>query len=386
MFRSILTIAAVAGLVAGAAAQQQMPAGSLQKVSNLKYGSYDFQNGFSINNNGNRALGPDTLFDNIACPAYYYGISGLGTGLQKQEWLDEGGLATRGNSGTEQVNGITWEYCDFGYAGYFDAAVNIYDNTTPFAGPTQWIPGTPSFADCVYVIGGLPQGGCWNVTVDLSCGFECVLPQTGAPAAAYIGMSWTPLNGGSTFQGPILGVQSCTGYGTEDLFEYRDWNGAFVGTTYTYVGTFWFGGGAKARADFRTTLYGAPEDVNGVYGSGSNDTLCLQANNNAEPASVWSLTVDGADATVNSYLLLISVGGPANAASSNGFGTWTRQVSLSPVVIAPVSAAGPTFGISLSIPGGAPANAHATAQVVELTGPASPANVSQAANGLDFYL
>ena len=52
MFRSFITIAAVAGLVAGAAAQQQMPAGSLQKVTNLKYGSYDFQTGFTTTNGG----------------------------------------------------------------------------------------------------------------------------------------------------------------------------------------------------------------------------------------------------------------------------------------------------------------------------------------------
>lgn len=385
MFRSFITIAAVAGLVAGASAQQQMPAGSLQKVTNLKYGSYNFQTGFSVNNGGNRALGPDTLFDSIACPAYYFGISGLGTGLYKQEWLDEGGLATRGNSGTEQINGMSWEYCDLGYVGYFDAVVSIYDNDTPFAGPTQWIPGTPSFADCLYLVGGLPDGGCWNVTIDLSCGFECTVPQTGAPGAAYIGWSVVPYSA-QFLSGPILGVQSCTGYGTEDLFEYRDWNGAFVGTTYTYVGTFWFGGGNKARADFRTSFYGSPEDCNNVYGGGSNDTLCLQSNNNPEPATAWSLTLDGADAASRSYLLLISVGGPQNAASSNGFGTWTRQVTLSPVVISPFTATGPTIGLGLSIPGGAPSNAHATAQVVELTGPASPANVSQASNGIDFYL
>jgi hypothetical protein len=381
MFRSIITIAAVAGLVAGASAQQQMPAGSLQKVTNLSYGSYDFNNGFSVNGGSNRASGPDVLFTNIPCPAYYYGIAGIP--FFKQEWVDEGGLVVRGNSGGEEINGMYWEYCNGELLGYFDAVVSIYDDTAPFVGPSVWVPLTPSFADCLYLVAGLPDGGCWGITIDLSGGAECLVPQNAA--GTYFGWSVTPYTS-AVFHGPILGVQSCTGNGTEDLFEMRDWNGAFVGTVYTYVGTFWFGGGAKARADFRVEFSGSPEDVEGRYGTGSNDTLVLQALNNAEPASVWSLTVAGADATLNSYMLLISTGAATNTAMTNGFGTWTRQITLTPVVASPFSATGPAFGLSLSIPGTAPANALATAQVVELTGPASPASVSQAANGLEFYL
>ncbi len=381
MFRSIITIAAVAGLVAGASAQQQMPAGSLQKVTNLSYGSYDFNNGFSVNGGANRASGPDVLFSNLACPAYYYGIAGIP--FFKQEWVDEGGLVIRGNSGEEEVNGMYWEYCNGESLGYFDAIVSIYSDTAPFVGPSVWVPMVPSFASCLYGVLGLPDTGCWGITLDLSLGAECVIPQNAA--GTYFGWSVTPYTG-AVFHGPILGVQSCTGNGTEDLFEMRDWNGAFVGTIYTYVGTFWFGGPPKARADFRSEFMGSPEDVEGKYGSGTLDTLGLQALNNAEPASVWSLTVSGADLSLNSYMLLISTGAATGVPMANGFGTWTRQITLTPVVASPFSAAGPTIGLGLSIPAGAPANALATAQVVELTGPAGPASVSQAANGLEFYL
>ena len=53
MIRNLITLAAVAGLVAGASAQQRMPAASLHPVSNLQYGSFDFENGFTTTNNGN---------------------------------------------------------------------------------------------------------------------------------------------------------------------------------------------------------------------------------------------------------------------------------------------------------------------------------------------
>ena len=207
MFRSFITIAAAAGLVAGASAQQQA---SVQPVSNLQYGAYDFNNGFTVTNGSNRAIGPDTLYDTTANVAYYYGV--VGTDSTKQEWMDETQLPNRGLSGEEQITGMAWNYCEGGYTAYFDAYISLYNDTAACAGSSSWVPGAPSFADCVYGLGGLPGAGCWNVTVDLSGGFECVLPDASNPlsgAQGTIGWSVTPFNCNATpYIGPFLSKQS----------------------------------------------------------------------------------------------------------------------------------------------------------------------------------
>ncbi len=378
MFRSIIISAAVAGLVAGASAQQQMPAGSLQKVTNFSYGSYDFNSGFAVNGGSNRASGPDVLFSNIVCPAYYYGLAGL-----KQEWMDEGGMVIRGISGEQEVNGMYWEYCNGATLGYFNAVVNIYEDTVPFVGPAVWIPLMPSFADCVYGILGLPDNGCWGVTLDLSCGAECVIPQNAA--GTYFGWSVTSIT--SAGYGPILGVQSCTGNGTEDLFEMRDWNGAFIGTIYTHVGTFWFGGVLKSRADFRVEFSGSPVDVQSVYGVEALDTMCLQADEAASKADgAMSVTVEGAPAGVASYFMLGHLGAAASVVLPGmGGSLWTLHLaptsSVVPLPGGPKMLAGPTFGASVPV-GLTTVGTTVTIQVVRAMSGA--ANLTAASNGLQF--
>jgi hypothetical protein len=383
MFRNFITLAAVAGLVAGASAQQTLP---VDKVTNLSYGTYDFQDGFAKTNGNNRASGPDTLFSTINCGAYYYGYIGLP--FFKHEWLDEAQLADRGVTGVEEVNGMTWAYCNTDTLGYFDAVVSLYNDTVAGTGPSIWVDGQPIFADCLYLVGGLPDSGCWNITLDLSCGFECILPQASNPlsgAQGTIGWSVTPYTQ-AVFHGPILNTQACAGPGTQDLFEWRDWTGAFTGFAYYHAGTYWFGGGNKLRGDFLVEFVGSPEDVQGVYGGGTLDVLCLNATTNPEPGGSLGMTVELADAVAKTYVLLVNGGNPANANMTNGNGTWTRQISLSPNVIQPFVATGPTFVRTLNIPGNLPNNSAAVAQMVRLNGPASPANVDQATNGLAFRL
>lgn len=385
MFRSFLTIAAVAGLVAGASAQQTLQVEKIQGP--IQYGSYDFQNGFTKTNGNNRALGPDVLFSDINCAAYYYGI--IGIPFFKHEWLDEAQLADRGVSGVEELNGFAWSYCNTEALGYFDAILSVYDDTVAFTGPSIWVNGTLTLPNCAFLIGGLPDQGCWQVTLDLSCGFECILPQASNPnsgAQGTIGWSVTPYTM-AVFHGPILATQSCAQPGTQDLFEWRDWTGAFTGFAYYHAGTFWFGGGGHARGDFLVEMSGSPEDVQGVYGSNGLDVLCLQATTNAEPGSPFSMDVHGADAVSKTYVLLVSTGLPQNANATSGFGTWTRQINPGALKVTSVfSATGPDFTKVLNIPGSAPNNAAAVAQVVRLNGPASPANVDQASNGLAFNL
>lgn len=385
MFRSFITLAAVAGLVAGASAQQTLPTA---KVSNLSYGTYNFEDGFAKSNGGARASGPDTLFDTTTCSVYYYGYIGAGFPFYGHEWLDEAELADRGNYGEEQLNGFAWQYCEGSNLGYFDAVVCLYNDTAAFAGPSIWINGSPIFPVCSYLVTSLPDGGCWQITLDLSCGFECVLPQASNPnsgSQGTIGWSVTPRTMADFF-GPILNKQACAGPGTQDLFEWRDHTGSFTGFAYYHAGTFWFGGGGHARGDFLVQMVGAPEDVQGVYGTNSLDVLCLQSGTNPEPGGSLGMTVDGADAVAKSYVLLVNGGVPAGATMPSGFGQWTRQVSTTPNVISPFTATGPTFPKALAIPGSLPNNAAAVAQIVRLNGPASPANVDQATNGLMFRL
>lgn len=383
MFRSFITLAAVAGLVAGASAQQTL---QTQKVSNPSFGTYDFQNGFTKTAGNNRASGPDTLFSTTSCGAYYYGY--IGSSFFKQEWLDEASLADRGVTGVEEVNGMTWLYCNTETLGYFDAVVSLYEDTVAFTGPSVWVNGQATFANCAYYITGLPDGGCWGVTIDLSCGFECILPQMSNPLSGSqgtIGWSVTPYTL-ATFYGPFLNVQSCAGLGTQDLFEWRDWSGAYAGFSYYDMGTYWFGGGNHARGDFLVEFTGSPEDVQGVYGSGSIDVLCLQALSNPEPGGTLSMAVDGADAVAKTYVFVANPGSPAGAGMSNSHGTWTRQISLTPYVTSIMSKTGPTFAVALNIPGAAPQDLRAQAQIFRLAGSPKPQNVDQASNGLDFRL
>lgn len=391
MFRSFITIAAAAGLVAGASAQQQA---SVQPVSNLQYGAYDFNNGFTVTNGSNRAIGPDTLFDTTGNVAYYYGV--IGGNTEKQEWLDETQLPNRGLSGEEQITGMAWNYCEGGYTAYFDAYVSLYNDTVACAGPSAWVPSAPSFADCVYGVGGLPGSGCWNVTIDLSGGFECVLPDASNPLSgsqATIGWSVTPYNvNGTPFLGPFLGKQSDATPGSQDLFEWRDWNGLYFGA-YTYGGCYWFGGGGPVRADFQVAFYGAATDVQNCYGGNSLDTLLLEAANTVENGSAWNFNVTGVTGGSQRAFLLIQPDAAntdpgCDGATMNGNGgQFTRQVTVSGTIPLLIGTVSTDYSGVLGIPNN-PQNAHVIFQIVHFptTGSITPSNVLAAANGIDTTL
>jgi len=396
MFRSFITIAAVAGLAAGASAQQQMPAVSLQPVSNLQYGSYDFNNGFTVTNGGNRAIGPDTLFDTTGNVAYYYGVIGADT--TKQEWMDETQLPNRASTlgNTEQITGMAWIYCEGGYTAYFDAVISLYNDTVACAGSSSWVPGQPSFADCLYGIAGLPGSGCWIVTVDLSCGFECVLPDASNPlsgAQGTIGWSVTPFNcNASPFLGPFLGKQANATPGSQDLFEWRSWNVNYFGA-YTYGGCYWFGGIPHARADFHVAFYGAAADVTNCYGSNALDTLCLEAVNAVENGSAWNFNVTGVTGGSTRYFLLVQPDpqgtdpGCDQATMNGNGGQFTRQVSVPSTMPFSMGLQSADFSGALGIPNN-PSNAHVIFQVVSFptSGSITPSNVRAASNGIDTTL
>lgn len=380
-----MLLATLAAAVLGSLSPIQSPTAptfSTAPATPLSYGTYDFEQGFQRSLPPPRSPGPDVLHSTIHCPAYYYGY--MFSPAIKQEWVDEFGLPSRGVGGVETINEFSWAYCATSVVGSFDAVLSIYEDTTPGVGPSVWVPGQPSFADCTYLISGLPDAGCWSVTVDLTGGAECTVPQTGAPGAAYVGWSVTPITHFSG--GPLFVTQSCAGYGTVDSFEWRDWSGAYSGVPYTYRGSFGGGGGALLRADFLSEARGTPEDVLPCYGTAALDLLSLSAVDNAEPGSVFELELEDAPAGSAQYALLVAHGACVGAPAVSSFGPWTRQVALPLATSRIFTASGPSFRMPLPIPPGAPPNARASVQVVELNGPAAASSVQRASNGLEFYL
>lgn len=384
MTSRLITALTALTLVTSASAQQQAPEVNLYPVSNLQYGSYDFDHGFTVTSGANRQIGPDTLFDTVSGVAYYYASA---PNPEKQEWVDSVQLPNRGLSGQEQVNGMAWNYCEGSGITYFDAVVSLYNDTVSCIGPSVWVPGQPSFADCLYGVGGLPGSGCWSVTIDLSGGFECTLPDASNPlsgAEGSIGWSVTPVKtNGSTILGPFIHAGPPPP-GSQPVFEWRDWSGAFFGS-YVYGGCFWFGG---IDANFQVALYGAAVDVQSCHGTNPLDTLTLCARDEAENGAPWPISVTGVTGAGRFFLFIQpdGIGGTdvcdQVTMAGNG-GNFTRQVSLSGIRPHSLGVRTANFSTTVSIPAN-PVNAHVLVQVAcfPLTGPIAPANVGAASNGL----
>jgi len=366
-------------------AAQQAPVPTLQPVSNLRYGTYDFDQGFTATNGANRTIGPDVLYDLTGSSAYFYGaIPG-----DKQEWVDSAWLPNRGLSGQEQVNGVAWNYCEGGYTAYFDAYLSLYTDTVACIGPSAWIPGVPSFADCFYRIDGLPGAGCWNVTVDLSGGFECTLPDSSNPqsgAQGSVGWSVTSINANSAYLGPFINAGPPPP-GSQPTFDWRDWSGAFFGA-YVSGGCFNFG----MHTDFQFALYGAPVDVQSCFGSNPLDTLVFEAAGAVENGLPFNFKVTGVGGTGRFYLLCQpdGIGGTDvcdQATMAGGGGAFTRQVALSGVRLHSLGVRSANFNASVAVPAN-PVDSHVLFQVAcfPLTGPIKPSNVAAASNGIDTTL
>ncbi len=368
-------------------APQQVPTLHLQPVSNLQYGRYDFEHGFTVTPGAERIVGPDVLFNSTGGRAYYYGA--LGTSVEMQEWLDEAQLPNRGLSGEEQINGVAWNYCEGGFVTYFDAYLSLYDDTVACSGPSAWIPGAPSFADCVYGVGGLPGSGCWNVTVYLDGGFECIVPDAANPASGAqgtIGWSVTPYNtNNSPLLGPFL-VMGAPPPGSQPTFEWRDWSGTYFGS-YVHGGCFSFYNGF---GDFMVMLIGAATDVQNCFGSNRLDTLELVALNAVENGATWDFEVHHGSGR---FFLLIQPDGIGGndvcdqATMAGSGGSFTRQVSLSRFIPRSLGTHNVSFSGNLAVPV-SPVNARVLFQVVcfPLTGPIAPSNVIAASNGINTTL
>ena len=272
--------------------------------------------------------GPATIFDNTDGIGYYFS-----TLSNTEEWIDTAAFAATELNGMEQINGFEFNYCSLlSGPGTVSVEVRFYNDCITGSGPTGWDSGgTIQNAACAYALAGLPGGGgpfgisCFNINIDLMCGFECSVPQEQTPGGTtdFVGIGWMymdSLASGST--GPTLGSligQTTPGYGSQDFFELMDL--AVVGAE--HQGTFNFGGKPKAQATFDCVLYGdgiLDTDVVNADIPNTSDVLCLSSDMEFRSgnAVTWALDDLGGTAIFPSaaYAMLVGTNG-----SSAGFGS-----------------------------------------------------------------
>ncbi len=375
MLRSIATGVALLGLMAGATAQQQtLTTGTANRTVAPQHGVYKMESGFELTQSTPRT-GPDTLFNNRG-GEYYFDTLNQSTSF---EYVDEGSFPQTGVNGTEQVNELVWEYCSFepddpgGVALNPGSVMTFYNETIFNAGATGW----PTF-QCGYAIAGLPQWdgnpaglNCWIITLDLSGGFECTLPQEQTLGGAEtFGWSNTYL---SLNTGPVFG--STNGYGVVDGFEWYDLTQP-AGAEYQF--NVFFGGGPKAQANWNLELNGYANDTEAYYSAAplANDTVQWNTSGEVRAGSLAGWVVENPDG-VSNYGMLVSNGAVDSPVVAGG--TASLLVNSSGLLTSPIpmGTAG-SFGVNLppSIP------SSIFTQAVQHTGALSLASTTAASNGL----
>jgi hypothetical protein len=389
MFRSIVASAAVVALAASASAQTpQQIAGNINQVTTPTALQYTMGEGYQVINRAQRS-GPETIFNNRDGLIYYYT-----TVTNTDEYVDEGSFPMAGVNGTEQVNGVVFDYCSGvpdAVGDAIDVEMRFYDEVVAFVGITGYVDANNRNEKCGYLIGGLPGDtaltglSCWAVTLDLNSGFECTLPQEqtagGMEAFGHSVMYMDAANSGAT--GPLidslLGTQLGNDYGVQDFFEWYD-NSQPLGAE--YAGTYWFGGGAKLQANFLIQMEGNPTDTSAYYSAnpGTADTVDLQGDVEVRPGQAAGWTITNPTAGQN-YSLLASVGTADIASPALVGGNAHLLVDWlgNPLLPAPIAMVGGTHAQNL--PGALPPSINV--QAAEHTGALSPASITAMSNGLN---
>ena len=387
MFRSIVASAAVMALAAGASAQVQQSAGSINTKVAPNKGAYNMETGFELAAPQTYRLGPETIFDNTQGAEYYFT-----TLAPTEEFVDEMAFPADDIDGDEQIDGVVWEYCsttpDAGTNDVVDVELRFYNDTILGAGPTGWFDagaGTSQNAACGYGLAGLPGDTagtgvtCWIITLDLAGGFECSLPQELTPGGftEFNGMGWMYLDGGS---GPVLdsivGATS-VGYGSQDYFELFDLS---LGSGAEYVGAFFFGGGAKLQASFNATLFGngiLDTDVLNAAAPTAADVRVLSSDVEFRTGNAVTWSLDSATAGTT-YAMVVGTAGDAAGFGLVAAGTLmvnpgTVLTPPTPLVMAGGSVTTPT------LPGLPPT---VVAQAFGFVGGINPGAVTEASNAL----
>ncbi|MHC4837847.1 MAG: hypothetical protein ACYTF3_06640 [Planctomycetota bacterium] len=375
MLRSIVTGVAILGLCAGASAQtQQVATGkTFHRTVAPQHGVYSLESGFQQTSVGYRT-GPETLFNNRG-GEYYFDTLNQSPSF---EYIDEGSFPASGVNGTEQVNELVWEYCSFepddsgGIQNNPGSVMLMYNETVFNVGATGW----PTF-QCGYTIGGLPQWdgnplglNCWIITLDLSGGFECTLPQEATVGGQEtFGWSNTYL---APNTGPVFG--STNGYGVVDGFEWYDLNS--VGSEYQF--NVFFGGGAKAQANWNMEFNGLANDTVAYYSASplANDTVQWNSTTEIRPGGIAGWNVENVDG-VSNYGMLVSNGSADSPIVAGG--TASLLVDAGGLLTSPIPM-GTVGTFATTLPGSVPANIFT--QAVAHTGALTPPNTTAASNGL----
>ena len=126
-------------------------------------------------------FGPDTIYNNTAQTGYFTSAGGAGGFGPGGRNIDEGALPGTTNPGPFArnpnrddylVNGFEIAYCDNGLSASGGWEIEFYSSYVPCVVPT----GGP---DATIPLTGLPAGGCWTITVDLTGGSEFCLEADG---------------------------------------------------------------------------------------------------------------------------------------------------------------------------------------------------------------
>lgn len=386
MFRYIVASAAIVALAANASAQTpQQIAGNLEKVTTSTAIQYTMGEGYQVVNSAQRS-GPETIFNNRDGSIYYYG-----TRANTDEFVDEGSFHMAGVNGTEQINGMVFDYCSFvadANQNAIDIEIRMYDEVVGFTGITGWVDANARNEKCGYVLTGMPGGDplgatqCWLVTLDLNAGFECTLPQEQSAGGmenfghSTVFMDALATSGTGPLLDSLLGTQLGNDYGVQDYFEYYDMSQALGAE---YLGTYWYGGAPKAQANFLTSFDGNPTDTEAYYSAnpGTADTVDLQGDVEVRAGQAAGWTITNVNAGSN-YALIASTGtadlGVLVGGNANLLVDWLGA----PLLPAPFVMAGGTYAQNL--PPVLPPSINV--QAAEYVGALSPANIVAMSNGL----
>ena len=340
-------------------------------AANINHGIYRFDTGFEITQNDYRS-GPATIFDGSLAAAYYYmPVS------SSDELIDEGAFHAAGVVGDEQVNGMNFSYCTI--ESQVDCELRFYADNIYNSGPSGWMDQTNRGEACVYGLAGLPgiytgMLSCWVISIDLSGGFECTLPQEQVIGSAeefgwsIVWLTQTASTG--LFLPRPSGPQ---GYGTRQSFEWFDLSQP--------NGSEYQGALTMPSGNFSMKLYGNVPDTQAYYSVAplANDTVRFNAISEIRAASMSSWAVENANAG-STYGMLVSSQSADLPIVANG--TASLLVNHGSFLTNPISL-GPTGSLSATLPAALPPVFFT--QAVELNGALAPSNVIAASNGLAHY-
>lgn len=167
-------------LATGAAAQTSPANIAPEKVSGptRHAGIYHVASGtWTRTGNTVANMGPDTVYSNTAPSGYFSSAGGAGGFAPMSTNFDEGNLPgtqnanNPGDRDTYVINGVEIGYCDMGTPGSGGWEISFYSSYAPCT--------FDGFPDSTLQTAGLPAGGCWTVTFDLTGGNEFCMAADG---------------------------------------------------------------------------------------------------------------------------------------------------------------------------------------------------------------